>query len=83
MKRFKYQTSLFLVLSCAASVAAYGQKLESSQTAAKPDQGLQEVIVTATKTGAQSVQSTPIAISTFTSDQLSECRASCQVGQNA
>jgi hypothetical protein len=68
VKRFKYQTSLFLVLLCAASVAGHAQEIESSQTAAKQNQGLQEVIVTATKTGAQSVQRTPIAISTFTGD---------------
>jgi iron complex outermembrane recepter protein len=70
--RFKYKTSLCLVVSCAASVAAYGQEIESSETAAKSDQGLQEVVVTASKTGAQSVQLTPIAISAFTSDQLSK-----------
>lgn len=72
LKRLKCQTSLFLVLWCAATAASHAQQVEDSQTAAKPDQGLAEVVVTATKTGAQSVQTTPIAISTFTGDQLSE-----------
>jgi iron complex outermembrane recepter protein len=71
-KRFKYQTSLFLGLWFAGSAVGYADDSQSSQATLKPDQGLEEVVVTATKTGAQSVQHIPIAISTFTGDQLSE-----------
>jgi iron complex outermembrane receptor protein len=48
----------------------------SAQTAAQPTsstgQQLEEIIVTATKTGATQLQSTPIAITAFTATQLSQ-----------
>jgi iron complex outermembrane recepter protein len=48
---------------------------QSAPSADGPDTGLSEVVVTATKVGATSLQKTPLAIAAFTADQLNESLA--------
>ncbi len=63
----------------AASNNAASATSEQAQPTAAPaaanDSQLQDIIVTATKTGATRLQSTPLPISAFTADQLSKTRS--------
>lgn len=68
-----FRRNLGTSLIVAASVAATGQCL-----GAQEDEGnsgaLEEIVVTATKTGAQSLQRTPMAVSAFSSTQIQDAQ---------
>src|ERR1700730_12037323 len=48
----------------------------TQQASADPDNGIPEIVVTATKVGAQSVQQTPLAISAFSANQIADAQIS-------
>jgi iron complex outermembrane recepter protein len=61
----------WMVLSCAslgAALAAHADPASTNET--DQSAGLEEIVVTATKTGATNLQDTPIAIQAFTAAQL-------------
>src|SRR5882757_2471595 len=59
-----------------ASFAAVPQPAGAADTTARPADGLEEIVVTAQKTGASTLQKTPIAMSAFSSADLKASLAS-------
>lgn len=72
MFRTKKAHSQYLIIAFAWFTCGLATVARAEEAAAAPDSGgeLAEVIVTATKTGASNVQSTPIAISAFSAAEL-------------
>ncbi len=70
-------TSSFVIISLGLAQAAYGQTTSANETAADQasDAGIQDIIVTATRTGETQLQRTAVAMSVLSGDTLSSRNA--------
>src|ERR1700736_387712 len=71
MKRF-IAIVICAASACVGSKAALAQQTPANQSAASASQGLEELVVTATRTGATQQQQTPLAISAFSGADLNQ-----------